>query len=519
MHPIVERKLDEDEDVIVEEEEDDDYLSESEEEFEEGTKKKRGYYRTKKQTLQMQLQELQSKLDLVTQNLAAAQNAAGSQTQNSSASNSTQKQNSKRRGAPAGAGRKKKKEKDSFLDSDYEEDYDSEDSYSKKSRKKTSPSIRGGTHNNTSTSGGGRGRRKKEDVGVDVNKELAQCKRIVQALMKNTSAYPFNQPVDPVALGIMDYFDIIKNPMDLKTILENLNAGEYLNADDFASDVRLVWRNAIAYNGSNHTVSKMAQALSQIFEKKFLKVRPYGALNNSASSTTTTSDFTSSSIASSTSSTSSSTSSIKQHMQSTISELRDSMIQMREEIQALRKEKAAAATAAKQMARQSAPAIPKQRGPGRPKTKNKPTPIHKSVTREDARPMSFEEKRILSENINLLDAEALGKVVQLIHQRMPNLAQNGNDEIEIDIDAMDAATLRHLEKFVKNSLSKLRKKGGSSAPPTKVQAAEMVSQNTSKSIQDVKQRLQELSTRSTALKKKKSTLIINLLNLLIFKFS
>lgn len=111
VHPIVERKLDEDEDVIVEEEEDDDYLSESEEEFEEGTKKKRGYYRTKKQTLQMQLQELQSKLDLVTQNLAAAQNAAGSQTQNSSASNSTQKQNSKRRGAPAGAGRKKEKRK------------------------------------------------------------------------------------------------------------------------------------------------------------------------------------------------------------------------------------------------------------------------------------------------------------------------------------------------------------------------------------------------------------------------
>jgi outer membrane murein-binding lipoprotein Lpp len=127
----------------------------------------------------------------------------------------------------------------------------------------------------------------------------------------------------------------------------------------------------------------MAQTLSQFFEKKFLKVRPFGALSTTPSTLPITSTKSSGLEQQSTNV----TSSIKQHMQSTISELRDSMIQMREEIQALRKEKAAAATAAKQMARQSAPgpAIPKQRGPGRPKTKNKPTPVYKSVTREDAR--------------------------------------------------------------------------------------------------------------------------------------
>jgi hypothetical protein len=209
VHPIVERKLDEDEDVVVEEEEDDDYLSESEEEFEEGNKKKRGYYRTKKQTLQMQLQELQSKLNLVTQNLAAAQNAAGSQSQSSNIAVNSQKQSSKRRGPPSGR-KNKKKEKESFVDSDYEEDYDSEDSYTKKSRKKSSPTMRGTR---------GPGRRKKEDIGADITKELGQCKRILQAMMKHASSWPFNQPVDPVSLGIMDYFDIVKSPMDLKTIM------------------------------------------------------------------------------------------------------------------------------------------------------------------------------------------------------------------------------------------------------------------------------------------------------------
>jgi hypothetical protein len=70
--------------------------------------------------------------------------------------------------------------------------------------------------------------------------------------------------------------------------------------------------------------------------------------------------------------------------------------------------------------------------------------------------MSFDEKRILSQNINLLAADQLGKIVHIIHQRMPWLAGNGDrqqqDEIEIDIDALDAGTLRALERFVHQQL-------------------------------------------------------------------
>ena len=40
----------------------------------------------------------------------------------------------------------------------------------------------------------------------------------MQYLQKIRGSYIFQEPVDPVKLGIEDYFTIIKNPMDFGTI-------------------------------------------------------------------------------------------------------------------------------------------------------------------------------------------------------------------------------------------------------------------------------------------------------------
>ena len=45
-----------------------------------------------------------------------------------------------------------------------------------------------------------------------------QVKKILIPVMKHPQAWPFNEPVDPVRLNLPDYFDVIKNPMDLGTI-------------------------------------------------------------------------------------------------------------------------------------------------------------------------------------------------------------------------------------------------------------------------------------------------------------
>ena len=59
---------------------------------------------------------------------------------------------------------------------------------------------------------------------------------------------PFRQPVDPQALGIPDYHDIVRNPMDLGTIKRKLDAGQYNDPWDYVGDMFLMFKNAWLYN-------------------------------------------------------------------------------------------------------------------------------------------------------------------------------------------------------------------------------------------------------------------------------
>jgi hypothetical protein len=45
------------------------------------------------------------------------------------------------------------------------------------------------------------------------------CSNILEDLMDQESAIPFNIPVDPIELQLPDYTEIVKNPMDLSTIV------------------------------------------------------------------------------------------------------------------------------------------------------------------------------------------------------------------------------------------------------------------------------------------------------------
>ena len=49
-------------------------------------------------------------------------------------------------------------------------------------------------------------------------------------------------------MGIPDYPDIVKNPMDFSTIQQNIENHVLQTREDFASSVRLVFSNALLYN-------------------------------------------------------------------------------------------------------------------------------------------------------------------------------------------------------------------------------------------------------------------------------
>lgn len=97
-----------------------------------------------------------------------------------------------------------------------------------------------------------------------------QCRSILRSLMEHPHGFAFDQPVDdPVKLKIPDYFSIVTKPMDLGTIKQKLERDTYFNAEEFASDVRLTFSNAMLYNPPGNYVHNSAKELNGVFNRRW----------------------------------------------------------------------------------------------------------------------------------------------------------------------------------------------------------------------------------------------------------
>ena len=86
-------------------------------------------------------------------------------------------------------------------------------------------------------------------------------------MRQHEDAAPFKYPVDPVLLGIPEYFDVIKEPMDFSTVEKHLRKGDYTTQKEFKDDVNKIFNNAMKFNDQNHEVFKKAQTLKAEFDK------------------------------------------------------------------------------------------------------------------------------------------------------------------------------------------------------------------------------------------------------------
>ena len=76
---------------------------------------------------------------------------------------------------------------------------------------------------------------------------------------------PFREPVNPELLGLPDYFNVVKKPMDLSTIKKKLDDGAYSNPQEYVDDMWLMFNNAWLYNKKTSKVYKCCTKLSEIF--------------------------------------------------------------------------------------------------------------------------------------------------------------------------------------------------------------------------------------------------------------
>jgi len=100
--------------------------------------------------------------------------------------------------------------------------------------------------------------------------------KILNSIMRLKGGMYFNRPVDWVALKLPNYLEVIRQPMDLGTVKSHLEADRqrpyaekhYQFAEEFAHDVRLVWKNAFLFNAPSLVIYKTAKQMSDTFEEK-----------------------------------------------------------------------------------------------------------------------------------------------------------------------------------------------------------------------------------------------------------
>ena len=78
---------------------------------------------------------------------------------------------------------------------------------------------------------------------------------------------PFVKPVDK--RDVVDYYDIIANPMSIQCIRDKLREHKYQTRDVFLEDIDLIFTNCRDYNGSNSPFTLKGKGVFSFFVKLF----------------------------------------------------------------------------------------------------------------------------------------------------------------------------------------------------------------------------------------------------------
>uniref|UniRef100_A0A1A9ZBU0 Nucleosome-remodeling factor subunit NURF301 n=1 Tax=Glossina pallidipes TaxID=7398 RepID=A0A1A9ZBU0_GLOPL len=102
-------------------------------------------------------------------------------------------------------------------------------------------------------------------------KEMIELRKLIKQIQSHKSAWPFMEPVDPKEAP--DYYNVIKEPMDLKQIEEKVNKNIYLKLSEFIGDMTKVFDNCRYYNSKDSSFYKCAETLESYFVQKIKNFR------------------------------------------------------------------------------------------------------------------------------------------------------------------------------------------------------------------------------------------------------
>ncbi|XP_056289096.1 bromodomain-containing protein 3-like isoform X2 [Pseudoliparis swirei] len=282
--------------------------------------------------------------------------------------------------------------------------------------------------------------RGEESPGQDTE-QLQYCNNILKELLSRkyqAYAWPFYTPVDAEAMQLHDYHHIIKYPMDLSTVKEKMDRGEYQEAQGFAADVRLIFSNCYKYNPPHHDVVTKAIQLQGVFEKRFAKMPDVPVeLPSPAKSA----DFRGGDLE-----------------EPDVLDEPIRLAEVQEQLSAYCD--VSAPSPKKKNKRHKKEGGEHHRGHANYNSRMPGLPSDAWDLGDEALQMTYDEKQQLSLDINRLPGLKLGRVVHIIQRREPSTGDADADpnEIEIDFETLKSTTLRELQQYVKSCLHKKFKK-------------------------------------------------------------
>ncbi|PQM40012.1 histone acetyltransferase GCN5 [Prunus yedoensis var. nudiflora] len=91
-----------------------------------------------------------------------------------------------------------------------------------------------------------------------------------KSMHDHVDAWPFKEPVD--ARDVPDYYDIIKDPMDLKTMSKRVESEQYyVTFEMFVADAKRMFANARTYNSPDTIYYKCSSRLEAIFKASSIR--------------------------------------------------------------------------------------------------------------------------------------------------------------------------------------------------------------------------------------------------------
>ncbi|KAF2731596.1 Bromodomain-containing protein [Polyplosphaeria fusca] len=101
---------------------------------------------------------------------------------------------------------------------------------------------------------------------------------LLNDLQNNSNAWPFQQPVNKDE--VLDYYDVIKEPMDLATMEEKHEKDLYPTPEDFVRDAKLVFDNCRKYNNETTPYAKAANRLEKYMWQKIKEIPEWAHLES-----------------------------------------------------------------------------------------------------------------------------------------------------------------------------------------------------------------------------------------------